>query len=50
MKLLHHSYSTNGVRPSAPPLKVNATLAAASFYGIISRKVRKVREVLLLDC
>ena len=49
MKLLHHSYSTNGVRPSAP-LKVNATLAAASFYGIISRKVRKVREVLLLDC
>ena len=47
MKLLHHSYSTNGVRPSAPPY---ATLAAASFYGIISRKVRKVREVLLLDC
>ncbi len=21
MKLLHHSYSTNGVRPSAPPLR-----------------------------
>ena len=35
MKLLRHSYSTNGVRPSDPP-KIKEELAAA---GIPVRKV-----------
>ena len=42
MKLLHHSYSTNGVRPSAPPFRTHRRLkdnllilAAVYVFGVV---------------